>query len=87
MVGTSTRAQLKVRWWSGCPFIQVHYTLIDFGFNFNSYVQYTCMNIYIICYEETMPGTRNFVYSQYFQRSTTVMYLKFDYFEFLSSAV
>ena len=42
---------------------------------------------YIILCEETLSDIRKFWYSQYFHRSTTVVYVKFYSFEELSSKV
>ena len=48
-------------------------TIIDFG------CVYLCLIIYIIPCEETISVTRNVLYSQYFQRRASVVYLNFDY--------
>ena len=54
-------------------------TLTDFDFIFNLCGLYLCMLIFIVCREETISITRNVLCLQYFQRRTTVLYLKFDY--------
>ena len=48
---------------------------------------YLCMLINIIHFEETIQVEINFWYSQYFQRRSTVVYLKFDYFKQPSSEI
>ena len=45
------------------------------------YVLYLCVVVNIIRCEEMISVTIIFLYSQYYQRRTTVVYLKFDCFE------
>ena len=55
-----------------CIYIYIYYNLFLFNL---------CMVIYIIVGEEMISVIRTSGYLQYFQRSTTVVYLKFDCFK------